>query len=685
VKFSFWPFRRKKVIKENPESAAQPEEKTVLTEVELEEVADSKLSKIQSPESLPILGVAGGWNTMRLGRPDGKPGIVPFEEKLEVTGSGDKFKSLIETGDFTSHLGGLSSFNISEILDGRNEAPGSLGELPTLKDGLTDILARPGSLPEQLPGMMGIAPILPVPPPEINRRVVEHSVAETESLPQPGKTRAPGPPLPEIGTISYERNQQKNEPANNPAGPLLVDPGLSNLISFTGHSAQRLELNQSDSSVNIFRGIDTILPASESLPIAINSETSEKLLINSFTTGAQPETSNEEIIHGPSALTSPYLEGLSEFYAGPTVFGSIQMEKEGSEPASDNISTPLEIQQEVGKSNIARKVQPVGEQPPEIGPTSLVYLDQSPILVGDEQNDLPSRRIKPNQSENLPSQIGVGSTIAENPLGIIGRTEENKAIRINQQPIQLVSAVQNLVLRQSRPPEEMIFSMPVGEGESESGQSSPSSSNLPALDSSERQELNPLDENNIGSTPLIHSIGRVIERTTDQENPVRQVLQAQEFGNFAEGISQSNTPSSSINRIGQSISRFAIPTQIPGMSMLQNIVRNTAEGVNQEMQTVQSGGMPLIDQGLRSAGETALGGGLPQMTLPPTIGETMANLNPVSGNIGQNLSELASNAASQVEQSEIPQMPSIDRLTDQIWKQIQHRLQIERERSRGMS
>jgi hypothetical protein len=203
--------------------------------------------------------------------------------------------------------------------------------------------------------------------------------------------------------------------------------------------------------------------------------------------------------------------------------------------------------------------------------------------------------------------------------------------------------------------------------------------------SPEGQELNPQDNNIMENAPLIQKMEQSAGETSYEENPLRQAVQSKELVKASPGFLQRTIPGNLISRIGPSVSRFAIPGQVPGMSMLENRARNTAEEASQEMKTIQSAGMPLVNQITGPRNETALGGGLPKMTLPPSMGETLSSLKSAAGGIEQKIPEAAEKATSAMEQAEVPQMPSIDRLTDQIWQQIQRRLQIERERSRGMS
>jgi len=230
VKFSLWPFRRKKIRAENAEGAVQHRENIETSGVELEPIADSVISRIVAPEVLPILGEADGWNKMRIGQSVRLPGVMPIEEHLEVSEAQGLFKPLIEPGNFTRSLSGLSSFNISQILGGKNEAPGFPDELPTLGDGLTDVLAQPGSLPEQIPGMAGLAPILSVSQPMANREAVEPSGDEPEQPSRPEITRVQ-PLTPGLRPLSLERKKQGADPTTGPANLPLINSQLPDLIS----------------------------------------------------------------------------------------------------------------------------------------------------------------------------------------------------------------------------------------------------------------------------------------------------------------------------------------------------------------------------------------------------------------------------------------------------------------------
>ena len=440
------------------------------------------------------------------------------------------------------------------------------------------------------------------------------------------------------------------------------------------------------SGMTILQRIESVLPEPDHLPVAGNSEPSENILINSFLAGPtfDPSAGGNESV-GP-ALPFTSQEGLADSPAVPRISGNIQMQKEDLQSPSDGISAPIEIRQEIGKPDIARMVAYSSEQPSESDPAPLVYLDGGLLLGGNEPDKQTSMGMISNQAWNPQNPSDLSGTIGRNRPGIIGEIEPDKNFQINRQAFRLESSAQNLRLRQSRPVEEMMMSAPTIQLESETEQTTPSTSALSEFNSLERQELNPWDEDYLENLAVIQRGEQSIADFRDQEKTVGHVQMAEEPGFSPAGLVQRNASINRLSRMGQSVSRFALPGQVSGLSMFENRVKNTSEGAYPVMRTVEeSEGMPLITQGINSASKTALGGGLPQMPLPPSISETLNSLNPLSNSIGQNAPEMAEKAGSKVEQSEIAQMPNIDRLTDQIWQQIQRRLQIERERSRGMA
>ncbi len=684
MKFSLWPFRRKKITAEEPEAIVQPPAKNELPGDEFGKVAESELRSIESPADLPILGEAGGWNTMQIRQPGSQPGIVPFEERLEISNSKSSFRPMIEQDEFTDHLAGLSSFNISEILSGRNEAASFPDELPTLGEGMTDILAQPGSLPEQIPGMAGIAPILSVPQPNIQRMVMGQDVDEPAPSSQPEKMKG----LPTIGGLrSHSQTMDRTELglANSPMSLPLIRPQSALPVSLIGSAEPSMGLNQPASSMTILHNAESILSAPEQLTLAGSIKPSENILINAFNSGTQSELPLGGIDSGRPALSFANLDNPIESSAMPMVSGSIQMEKDELAESSDNISAPLGIRSEAGEAEIARMVEQSGKLATESEPGPLVYLEGGPFFEGNEDNRQASTEIISNQINSTPIQAGFNPSITGNFPTMRGQMGGNIAAGINLEPMQMATLAQNLILRQSRPAEEMVMSIQMEREEPESGQYEPISGLLFNDNALDREEQKPQNYNFIENTPLIQKMDPIGEEINFEDNPFRQALQAKDLGNTTQGLLQRATPGNLLNRMGQSVSRFAMPGQVADMSMLENPIGNAIAGTIQEMRAGQSEEMPLFNQGNSTANQMALGGGLPQMPLPPTIGETIASFNSAASGAGQNITESVDKAAQPAEQPEIPQMPSIDRLTDQIWQQIQRRLQIERERSRGMA
>ncbi|HMD90650.1 MAG TPA: hypothetical protein VKF38_15960 [Anaerolineaceae bacterium] len=679
MKFSMWPFHRKKDPLENPKHAVQPQAKTETTEVETGTVPDGELARIAAPGVLPILGNEGGWDKMRITLPGREPGIAQLEENLNLTDSEGIFKTMIEPDKFARNLASLTSFNISEILSGEKGVPGFREELPVIKDGMTDLFAQLGNLPEQIAGMSGKVPTPSVPQHEINRKIVGQLDATPDQLSKADHLRMPASALDDIGAVSPDQGQPILEPIRDPASLSSINTVLSNLDMSIVSNKEGIELNPPGSSIAIIKNSESFLPAPDQIPMSVLPDTSEITLINLQKTGTQPESSGEKDNSIPKKIAYKQFESEIDLLSRAIVSKPGQPSEEGYETHSTNTSTPIEIQREVGKPVISRMMKPVSEQFAENETFPLVYLE------GEKRKGQSLISKKTDRGEESPAQNGLFSPITGGKPGRISDIEENKSIQINHQPIQLVSLAKKIVMRQSQPLEEMIMTLPFGERESESDQittmSAPALFNL--LGS---HESNPINVNTIENGQLDQDMITNLENADDEKNPIKTAPELEVFGKFSKaGLVQNNNFSGVINRIGPSVSRFAMPGQFPEMSMIENNVRNAAAGVNQEMQTVQSAEMPIINQGMRPADGTPLGGGLPQMTLPPTIGETLAALNPASGGNGQSITELAERATSKVEQSEVPQMPNIDRLTDQIWQQIQRRLQIERERSRGMA
>ena len=685
MKFSVWPFRRKKAPLENQEQAIQPQAKTETPEVETGMGPEGELARIAAPGVLPILGDEGGWDKMRITLPRRESGIVPLEENLELTGSEGIFKTMIEPGEFARNLASLTSFNISEILNGEKGAPSFREELPVTKGGMTDIFAQLGNLPEQIAGMSGKVPILSVPPLEINRKIVGQLNAKPDQLSQPDQLGVPVSALDEIGVVPPDRRPPSLEPTGDPASLSIINTGFSDLVSSIGNNDDRIKLTLPERNMAIISNSEAILSVPDQLPMSVLTDNSEITFTNLQKTGTQPESSGEKDNSIPKTIPYKQFENETGMPSRPIVSKPGQTGKEGFEFNSANNTEPLEIQKDVGKPVISRIVKSASEQVAENETLPLVYLEGGTVISSEKQRRQSSLSAKTDQGEEFPAQNGLFSPIRSIKPGRIPDVDENESIQINHQPIELVSLAKNLVLRQSQPLGEMIMNFSVGESESEVDQKTPMSAPV-LFGLLERREINPLNFNTIENAQLDQGMSTHLENTGDEKNPIRTAPESEVFGKFSNtGLVQYKNFSTVINRMGPSVSRFAIPEQLPEMSMVENNVRNAAGGINQEMQTFQSAEMPLINQGMRSANRTSLGGGLPHMTLPPTIGETLAVLNPVPGRIGQSMTELAEKASSKADQSEMPQLPNMDRLTDQIWQQIQRRLQIERERSRGMA
>ncbi|MDR3577373.1 MAG: hypothetical protein P4L50_26220 [Anaerolineaceae bacterium] len=676
MKFSLWPFRRKKVLDQESEPPVQSEGSTAGPDVELQAAAVGKLSQIEDPQSLPTLGNSGGWDKMRIGLAEGQPGVIPFAEQPRVSGAQSDFIPMIDTGEFTSHLAGLSSFNLSEIMPGKNERLGFPQELPQLDNGLTDILAQPGSLAEQMPGWVGIAPILSVAQPAISRKVLDPFVDEHLQGVQK-EQQFVRPASLELTYTRLANGEQTPEPERGIASLPLINPQITNPPSLISRSEPWGGITPQASSMTILLNAETILPVSNRPPAAGAADNPENFLINSNLTGENPEGFEQET--GIPHLEFSFLTGggLGKPADRPTDSGLIQLEKEDFQNTADNFSDPLGI-----KTDIARMVTPSSELPVENETVPLVFLNSGAEEAGNDPQKPIHSKLPASPLENLPSSR-VNLMRADNQPGIIGTSNVEEMIQINSQPVQMSSAVQNLILRQSLSPEQMMVSLPTIQAEAATGIDAPASP-LSILDLQADQELNPMVYSTRAIPGLIQGIGQTVEKTGDIERLTgRQPQEGEPDLSFIQ--LEKNEPISRINREEPSIARFAMPGQVPGMSLLENSLRGTDQGSSQELQTVQSARMPLFNQGQQSAAEIALGGGLPQMPLPPSIGETLAAMNPSVGSIGQNVPELAEKAAAKDEQSEIANLPNIDRLTDQIWHQIQRRLQVERERSRGMA
>ncbi len=95
-----------------------------------------------------------------------------------------------------------------------------------------------------------------------------------------------------------------------------------------------------------------------------------------------------------------------------------------------------------------------------------------------------------------------------------------------------------------------------------------------------------------------------------------------------------------------------------------------------------------LSEGLSSLGSLAQSlpslGGLtsPEMPLPPSINEAIGGL---GGAAQEAMGQITSMAPSMSEIPSMPQLPSIEKLADQIWREIQKKLKVERERTRGLA
>ncbi len=155
-----WPFGRKKAANQAQSSTTSNEplsvQRTPAADVLVSdneprtfELGAEVLNRASEFGTLPMLGQDAGLN---IAQNIGEAGR--FIQHLPNSGNLITASNLPDTNEFVASLASLSSFTDLE------STPVLMGEL-IAPSGLTDELPPLGGLPNQLPGLMGVAPITP--------------------------------------------------------------------------------------------------------------------------------------------------------------------------------------------------------------------------------------------------------------------------------------------------------------------------------------------------------------------------------------------------------------------------------------------------------------------------------------------------------------------------------------------
>ncbi len=124
-----------------------------------------------------------------------------------------------------------------------------------------------------------------------------------------------------------------------------------------------------------------------------------------------------------------------------------------------------------------------------------------------------------------------------------------------------------------------------------------------------------------------------------------------------------------------------------GLPSLGSLTQNLPGGLTDVLPAVQGGVGGLLPGGLPEMPELPSLGGLqlPEMPLAEGLGGIGQALGGAAAAGQEALGTITSMAPSLPETPAAPPLPSLEKLTDHVWKQVQQKLKVERERARGLA
>ncbi len=698
-----WPFGRKKAANQahSPAASNEPvsvqrtpatEAPSAVSEPRTFELGAEVLGRASGLGALPTLGADAGLNiAQNVGEAGRFMQRLPNSENL-ITAS-----DLPDTSDFVASLASLSSFTNLE------STPVLMGELIP-PSGLTDELPPPGSLPNQLAGLMGVAPVTP----DANAGAIDVMPAPTS------------PPLQAVEPIEAATPRESVSPLatvtalSETTAALIGERPFETIVPFNPEQPLVAPIAPSVSEVPAPIPASFVVPAPMSESGRDIVETSGP--VESSAMFGAPRVPALALNNFAEALPLINLPGEASDVESPAL--SITPE---AAPAFD---LPIKTGDFDLPLTLPELAQATGPSVSESAAPSESAASSTPLSISRYAEDLPlPAPIAPR--EEAPSALNVPSVelpmVA--PLPPLNVPEEMPA---PFEPLSLSEVARDLATQPLLSDEPLVDQLPIDQlPVAQSATDQPSSNGEPALSISRYAEDMPLIDLDFGWSefeppPIEPSFTDATSMPTEVLPPLATTTPAMALPSIGERADRAATRS---ERAPMSISRFSndLPlnrsttlnqvTQIQRFSLgslTQNLpslggVTDNLPSLGGLAQNIPSlGGMAEnlpslggLTDNLPSLGGLAesIGGQLPQMPslgglassqmpLPPSISDAIGGLS----SAGQEaLGQITSMAPSMPEMPAMPQMPSIEKLTDQVWREIQKKLKVERERTRGLA
>ena len=650
----------------------------------------NRVSDLSTP---PMLGDRGGLDMALL-----VSGADEFIQQLSLV-AGQPETSMPQPGalEFTESLSSLSSFASLEAMLNENANVVFADELPA-PDEFTDILPPLGSLPNQLPGLMGVAPELT----NFDRPTARPIGSSEPSIdfttiasPLKAIQNAPAPAISEPSTSTAQSPIERGGLLDRPLMSQVVEPWpLNDLTPNLSHLTESPRV----SFETMAQVAPPIAPAlndfTENLPLANLSQ--DLVALPASETPAASELSAD--INGPASerlsisryaddLPLPnLLEGSSEV-AGPFEASGTSVP---AAPIDAVEETPL--RQSLPNIDFSDFIQPPILSIPSIGEftQTLVQPELSQDFIGRPES--PARSIREpvsdaGESSREPSRESLSISRFAEDLPLPDLTEGQREASQPQARSQTRRAPLHLGLIDTRMPTGMSPAISLSDNLPSLGQLTPTPSGPVSVQRmTAAEEMMPTLSSLAGSIeaesrPTLSGLAESLSSTGEAaQSPIGSAvtpIQRSLFGGLADNLSlgglTQNLPS--LGGLAQNLpSLGGLAGNLPALG-----------GLAGNLPTL--GGLAENVPSLGGIAQT-LGSGLtsPEMPLPPSIGDAIGGLSGAA----QNASGAAQEAMGQItsmapSMPEMPQLPSIDKLTDQVWRQIQQKLKVERERTRGLA
>ncbi|MBI5566131.1 MAG: hypothetical protein HY870_14640 [Chloroflexi bacterium] len=696
-----WPFGRKKAANQAQPPAASSEPVSVQRapagdapslahEPRTFELGAEVMSRAAEFGTLPTLGQDAGLNIAQNVSEVGR-----FMQHLPNSNNLITAAELPDTSDFVASLASLSSFTNLE------STPVLMGEL-IAPSGLTDELPPLGSLPNQLPGLMGVAPITPdasvinvmptpMPPPmqavepiaEVTAREVVAPLLTVTALPETTAALINDRPFETLAPLAVE------QPLLAPIEQLVPDvPALvpASFVSPTPTTDSGREVIETSVRIEPSTASDFSAPTVPTL--ALNTFTESLPLIN-----LPGETGKVE---APSIVPSITREAAPVFdlpiktgdfdlpltlpELTPTTGPSV---RDGAAPSeSATPSAPLSISRYAEDLPLPAPIAPGEESPTALNVPSVELPVVAPLPASVQREDSLAGPFEARSVGEVAQDLVVRPLpIDQSPVDQLPGSQ----LAADTSPATSESALSISRFAEDLPLIDLYF----GWAEFEPQPIEPSFAEATSMPT----EALPLPATTTPAMAL-PSIGERADRAATRSD--RAPISISRFSSDLP-LNRSTT----LNQVTQ-IQRFSLGSLTQNLPSLGGVTDNLPSlgGLAQNIPSL--GGMAEnlpslggLTDNLPSLGGPAesIGGQLPQMPslgglassqmpLPPSISDAIGGL----GGAGQEaLGQITSMAPSMPEMPAMPQMPSIEKLTDQVWREIQKKLKIERERTRGLA